>query len=115
MRCTTWPSSPCPQAARCSCVDSYALHRWDLAIGQPIGSTVGMGKWADLVATHVDSWGIPAAFVWLPGEGEDNDAVERVERWRLDTGGRVEQDLPVTVRAVFEDSHGTWMVLGEPD
>ncbi len=96
------------------CVDSYALHRWDLATGQPIGSPLGIGKWADLVATHVDSWGIPAAFVWLPGEGEDNDAVERVERWRLDTAGRVEQDLPVTVRAVFEDTHGTGMVLGEP-
>jgi hypothetical protein len=50
------------------CVDSYALHRWDLATGQPIGSPVGTGKWADLVGTHVDSWGIPAVFVWVRGE-----------------------------------------------
>jgi len=98
-----------------ACADTYALHRWDLADGKPLGCSAVTGKWARLLATHVDSLGTPTAFIWLPGEGENEDAVERVEQWRLDTGSRIEVNLPVTLRAVFDHGGHTWMVLGEPD
>lgn len=98
-----------------ACVDTYALHRWDLATGEPLGSPAVIGKWGELVATHADSQGTPTAFLWLPGEGDGEDAAERVEQWRLDTDARIDVHLPVTLRAVFDDPGRTWIVLGEPD
>lgn len=91
-----------------ACVDTYALHRWDLPSGEPLGPPVRVGKWADLVATHVDRHGTPSAFLWFFGR---DDGVGRVERWRLDTGEKVDVSLPATLRAVFGE-RGTWMVLG---
>jgi WD40 repeat protein len=94
-----------------ACVDTYALHRWDLPSGESLGPPVRVGKWADLVATHVDRHGTPSAFLWFFG---GDDGVDRVERWRLDTGEKADVSLPVTLRAVFGE-RGTWMVLGEFD
>ncbi len=71
-----------------------------------------VGKWADLVATHVDRHGTPSAFLWF--FGGDDDGGDRVERWRLDTGEKAGIRLPATLRAVFGE-RGTWMVLGEFD
>jgi WD40 repeat protein len=95
-----------------ACVDTCALHRWDLPSGEPLGPPVRVGKWADLVATHVDRHGTPSAFLWF--FGGDDDGGDRVERWRLDTGEKAGVSLPVTLRAVFGE-RGTWMVLGELD
>jgi hypothetical protein len=98
-----------------ACAGTCALHRWDLASGEPVGPAAVTGKWAHLVATHVDSQGTPTAFLWIPGEGDGQDAVERVEQWRLDTGARIDADLPFTLRAVFDDAGRTWLVLGMAD
>ena len=98
-----------------ACVDTCALHRWDLASGEPLGPAAVTGKWARLVATHLDSKATPTAFLWLPGEGDGQDAVERVEQWRLDTGTRIDVHRPPTLRVVFDDAERTWIVLGEPD
>jgi WD40 repeat protein len=95
-----------------ACVATYALHRWDLPSGEPLGPPVRVGMRADLVATHVDRHGTPSAFIWFFG-GDDGGG-DRVERWRLDTGEKVDISLPVTLRAVFGE-RGTWMVLGEFD
>jgi hypothetical protein len=95
-----------------ACVDTCALHRWDLPGGEPPGPPVRAGKWADLVATHVDRHGTRSAFLWF--SGGDDGGVDRVERWRLDTGEKAGVSLPVTPRAVFGE-RGTWMVLGEFD
>jgi hypothetical protein len=98
-----------------TCVDTHALHCWDLATGEPLVAPAGIGRWGQLVAARADSQGTPTAIVWMPGEGKDKDAVERVEQWRLDTGTRMEISLPVALRAVFDAGGRTWMVLGEPD
>jgi WD40 repeat protein len=95
-----------------ACVDTYTLHRWDLPSGEPLGPPVRVGKWADVVATHVDRHATPSAYLGF--FGGDDDGGDRVERWRLDTGEKVEVRLPVTLQAVFGE-RGTWMVLGEPD
>jgi WD40 repeat protein len=95
-----------------ACVDFDALHRWDLPSGEPLGPPVRVGKWAVLVATHVDRHGTPSAFLWFFGADAHGGA--RVERWRLDTGEKVDVSLPATLRAVF-GKRGTWMVLGDID
>ena len=92
-----------------ACVDTYALHRWGLPSGEPMGPPVRVGKWADLVTTHADRHGTPSVFLWF--FGGDDDGGDRVERWRLDTGEKAGIRLPVTLRAVFGE-RGTWMVLG---
>jgi WD40 repeat protein len=61
-----------------ACVDTCALHRWDLPGGEPPGPPVRAGKWADLVATHVDRHGTRSAFLWF--SGGDDGGVDRVER-----------------------------------
>ena len=94
------------------CVDFDALNRWDLPSGEPLGPPVRVGNWAILVATHVDRHGTPSAFLWFFGADAHGGA--RVERWRLDTGEKVDVSLPATLRAVF-GKRGTWMVLGDID
>lgn len=98
-----------------ACVDSGALHRWDLSTGEALGPAAPVGRWGYLVGSGTAADGTPTVFLWLPGEGDDGDAAERVEQWRLDTGERVDVRLPVTVRAVFDQDSAAWMVLGDPD
>ena len=76
------------------------------------GSTSGPARPSAIRAgaTHVDRHGTPSAFLWFFG----GDGGDRIERWRLDTGEKVDVSLPVTLRAVFGE-RGTWMVLGEFD
>ena len=98
-----------------ACVDAGALHRWDLTTSEPLGPPAAVGRWGYLVGSGTEADGTPTVFLWLPGEGDDEDAVERVEQWRLDTGERVDVSLPVTVRAVFDQDGAAWMVLDDPD
>jgi WD40 repeat protein len=95
-------------------LDLYSLYRWDLDSRDMIGQPVRVGKWTHIVAAHVDSSGIPTAFLHIPGE-DDDDHGARVEQWRLDTGTRLDPVLPATLRAVFDDGGVTWAVLGERD
>jgi WD40 repeat protein len=94
-------------------LDTDSLYRWDLGSRETIGQPVRVGKWARIVATHLDSAMTPTAFLHIPGE--DDDRVARVERWRLDTGTRLDPVFPATLRAVFDDGGVTWAVLGERD
>jgi WD40 repeat protein len=95
-------------------LDSGTLYRWDLDSREMIGQPVRVGKWAGIVATHVDSSGTATVFLHIPGEDED-DRVARVEQWRLDNGTRLDPVYPATLRAVFDDDGVTWTVLGERD
>lgn len=93
-------------------LDADSLHMWDPVSGRPLGQPAVIGTLAQIVATHVDAGGIPTAFLLIL---DDNHDPERLERWRLDSGTRVDDILPVTLRAVFDDRGITWMVLGQDD
>jgi WD40 repeat protein len=95
-------------------LDASSLYRWDLDSRDTIGQPVRVGKWAHILATHVDSPGTPIAFLHIPGE-EGDDRIARVEQWRLDNGTRLDPVLPDTLCAVFDDGGVTWTVLGERD
>jgi WD40 repeat protein len=94
-------------------LDTNSLYRWDLDSRDTVGQPVRVGKWARIVATHLDSAMTPTAFLHIPGE--DDDRVARVEQWRLDTGTRLDPVFPETLRAVFDDGGLTWTVLGQRD
>ena len=95
-------------------IDSGTLYRWDLDSRDMIGQPVRVGRWARIVATHVDSCGTATAFLHIPGE-DDDDRVARVEQWRLDNATRLDPVYPATLRAVFDDDGITWTVTGERD
>ena len=95
-------------------LDSSYLYRWDLDSREMIGQPVRVGEWAGIVATHVDSCGIPTAFLHISGE-DDDDHVARVEQWRLDNGTRLDPEYPPTLRAVFDDGGVTWTATSERD
>ncbi len=93
-------------------LDVSSLYRWDLDSREMVGQPVRVGKWARIVATHVDSAGAATAFLHIPGEDRD-DRVARVERWRLDDGTRLDPAYPEALCAVFDDGGLTWTVLGD--
>jgi WD40 repeat protein len=93
---------------------SSFLYRWDLDNRETIGQPVLVGKWAHIVATHVDSSGAATAFLYIPGQDDDNP-VARVEQWRLADGTRLDPVFPETLCAVFDDGGVTWTVSGECD
>lgn len=90
------------------------LYRWDLDSREIIGQPVRVGKWARIVATHVDSAGTATAFLYIPAEDDDGNPVARVEQWRLD-GTRLDPVFPETLCTVFDDGGVTWAVTGERD
>jgi WD40 repeat protein len=93
---------------------SSFLYRWDLDSRDMIGQPVRVGKWTYIMTTHGDSSGTPTAFLAIHGE-DDDDRGERIEQWRLDTGTRLDQEFPATLRAVFDDGGLTWTVLSQRD
>jgi len=95
-----------------ACVGTYTMHRCDLPSAELLPPPARVGKWADVLATHTDRHGTPSAYLGFFGGNDDGG--DRVERWRLDTGEKVNVNLPVTLQAVFGE-RGTWMVLSEPD
>lgn len=94
-------------------VDGDNLFRWDPVTGESVGRPVRAGTQTRIVATYVHRSGTPTAFVYVSGEYDDEQ--EGVHWWRLDTGTRMETEVPNTLRAVFDDAGTTWMALSEPD
>jgi hypothetical protein len=50
----------------------------------------------------------------VPDDDAGANPVNRVERWRLDTGTRVDADFPETFCALFDDGGRTRMLRSEP-
>jgi hypothetical protein len=95
------------------CVDfDGGLHRWDPHTGEPAGPTVTIPCRARLLGTDVDSRGTPTVFLQVDDE---ETGVERVERWRVDTGTKVDGPWPDNLRALYRDENQLKMVLSGND
>lgn len=94
------------------CVDfEGGLHRWDPDTGEPSGPTITIPCRASLLGTDVDSHGTPTVFLHI----DDDEAGERVERWRVDTGTQLGGPWPANLRAVYRDEDRLRMILSDDD
>jgi WD40 repeat protein len=94
------------------CVPSEgAIRQWDPVTGQPAGPTIRPEGGGYLIATDIDSAGVPTVFLLILDENHDT---RRAEQWRLDTGTRV-RELPANLRAVYRTDGVLTAVLAHAD
>jgi hypothetical protein len=96
-----------------SAEEVHVIYRWDPVTGEQELRKQAGGP-AYFVASHVDTSGVPSAFLLIVDSRKTGHATH-VERWRLDTLELAGPPLPVTLSAVFDKDGATWMVLAEPD
>lgn len=100
------------QVLICVPIDKGSIQQWDPITGQPVGPTIAPNAQALLLATDIDTDGVPSVFLWIIGEG--NSEFVRAEQWRLDTGTKV-RELPANLRAVYRADGKPTMVLAHDD
>jgi hypothetical protein len=88
------------------------LHHWDPYTGDIARPVIAIPQRAHLIAAHTDSGGSATALLQA---GDDEPGDYRTVRWALEAGAPAGDPLPVTLRAVYNDSGQTMMVLSEPD
>ncbi len=93
------------------CVDHHGgMHQWDPVTGEQIGSRISVPSYAYLFSAYLDH-GVPTVFIAT--DDEDMGGFH-IERWRLDTGVRVDV-MPPSFRCAFDDSGRRLMALSHED